>query len=110
MPDLEDTGSKEIIEEEPLVDVPPMEGPPAIPWVHFEAQICQDELPCLHGFDTCTSAGRRAGGRRMMPDVLIRQIDPVNLTEDTMEQRRPDMIQGTVMKCICLSRINDFLG
>ena len=44
MPDLEDADSEEIIGEEPPVDVPPTEGPPTIPWVCFEAQICQDEL------------------------------------------------------------------
>ena len=43
MPDLEDVGS-EIMGEEPPMDVPSTEGPPALPWVCFEAQICQDEI------------------------------------------------------------------
>ena len=43
MPDLEDAGS-EITGEEPPVDVPLTEGPPALPWVHFKAQIHQDEI------------------------------------------------------------------
>ena len=43
MPNLEDIGSEEIIGEEPPVDIPPMEGPPVLPWVHFKAQIHQDE-------------------------------------------------------------------
>ena len=42
MPNLEDGSSEEIMGEEPLVDTPLAEGPPALPWVHFEAQICQD--------------------------------------------------------------------
>ena len=44
MPDLEDMGSEEIIGEEPPVDVPSTEGPPALPWIHFKAQIHQDEI------------------------------------------------------------------
>ena len=44
MPDLEDTSSEEIMGEEPSVDVPSTEGPPALPWVCFEAQVCQDEI------------------------------------------------------------------
>ena len=44
MPGLEDVSSEEIMGEEPPVDIPLTEGPPALPWVHFKAQICQDEI------------------------------------------------------------------
>ena len=44
MPNLENTSSEEITGEKPSVDVPSTEGPPALPWVCFEAQIHQAEI------------------------------------------------------------------
>ena len=44
MPDLEDVSSKEITGEEPSMNVPLTEGPPALPWVCFKAQVHQNEI------------------------------------------------------------------
>ena len=44
MPDLEDGSYEKITGVEPSVDIPSAEGPPALPWVHFEAQIHEDEI------------------------------------------------------------------
>ena len=44
MPDLEDRSSEEPMREEPQVDNPPAEGPLALHWVCFKAQIHQDEV------------------------------------------------------------------
>ena len=41
MPELEDAGPEESMEDS-AADVPLTGGTPAQPWVHFEAQVCQD--------------------------------------------------------------------
>ena len=57
MPGLKDTSLKEPLEDEPLEEKPLGEEPqadnpsaevcPAMPWVRFEAQVCQDEVQYL---------------------------------------------------------------
>ena len=44
MPDLEDGSFKGPTGEEPQVDNPSVEEPPALPWVCFKAQVHQDEV------------------------------------------------------------------
>ena len=47
MPDLKDASLEEPLEEEPQVDNPLTEVCPAMPWVCFKAQVCQDEVQFL---------------------------------------------------------------
>ena len=44
MPDLKDSSFKEPQAEDPQVEIPPVEMHQVTPWVHFKAQICQDEV------------------------------------------------------------------
>ena len=79
MPELEDGGPEESIEEY-LADVPPIREPLAQPWVRFKAQVCQNEFqhwpPCSPGCGLCILAGKRVEGGRMMSDAsMLRYID-----------------------------------
>ena len=47
MPDLKDTSLEEPLEEEPQANNPSMEVHPAMLWVCFKAQVCQDEVQYL---------------------------------------------------------------
>ena len=71
MPDLEDWSSEEITGEEPSVDTPSAKGPqPCLGSTLMLRSIrmrFNTGWQCSHGFDTCTSAGRRAGRRESMP-------------------------------------------
>ena len=44
MPNLEDQSFEEPKGEEPKADGPSIKGHPVMPWVHFEAQVCQDKV------------------------------------------------------------------